>query len=102
MIGPGFAVVVGVATLSLAFVAAAYVVWIRIVGLEPTLAQQFAALSPAVRGTTVVVLVVALGVGAKIAPNVEAAVAGTIMVATAAFASLIVFEVYGNDRTARE
>lgn len=102
MIGPGFAVVLGVATLSLAFVAVAYLVWIRMVGLEPTLAQRFAALSTAVQGIAVVLVGVLLGAGAEIAPTVETGVAGAIMVAAAAFAGLIVFEVYGNEQGAGE
>lgn len=102
MIGPGFAVVLGVATLSLAFVAVAYVLWIRMVGLEPTLAQRFAALSTAVKGVAVVVLGVLLGAGAEFAPTVEAGVSGAIMVAAAAFAGLIVFEMYGNEQGAGE
>lgn len=103
MIGPGFAVVLGVAGLSLAVVAVGYVVWIRMVGLEPTLAQAFATLPTSVQGIAVVVLGVLLGVGAEIAPSVETGVAGAVMVAAAAFAGLIVFEMYGNnDRTARE
>lgn len=102
MIGPEFAVVLGVACLSLAFVAVAYVVWIRMVGLEPTLGQQFAGFSTTVQSSLVIVLGVVIGVGAEIAPNVETGVAGVIMIGAATFASLILFEVYGNNRTPRE
>lgn len=102
MIGPGFAVVLGVATLSLAFVAVAYVIWIRIVGLEPTLAQRVASLPTGVQAVAVVALGVVLGVGAELAPSVEMGVSGAVMVAAVAFAGLIVFEVYGNDRAVRE
>ena len=102
MIGPAFAVVLGVACLSLAFVAVAYVVWIRMVGLEPTLGQQFSTLPSPGQSLLVIVLGVVIGVGAEIAPNMETGVAGAIMLGAAMFAGLIVFEIYGDDRSARE
>ena len=102
MIGPGFAVILGVACLSLSFVITAYVVWVRMVGLEPTLGQQFVESSTTIQSLVVIVLGVVFGVGAEVAPNVETGVVGVIMLGAAAFASLIGFEVYGNNRTTRE
>lgn len=102
MIGPAFAVVLGVALLSLSFVAVAYVVWVRIVGLDPTLGQQFAALSKPAQSSLVICLGLLLGAGAQIAPNVRAGVAGAVMFGAAVFAALIFFEVYGAERTTRE
>lgn len=85
----------------MAFVAVAYVVWIRIVGLEPTLAQRVAGFPQWARVGLALLLGLVLSVGAELAPTVEAGVSGVIMVAAAAFAGLLAFEVYGSDQSAR-
>lgn len=92
MIGPEFAVVLGVSLLAFAFVPAAYVVWIRIVGLEPTLGQRYATFTSVTRTFVALALGACLGMGAELAPTVGIGVSAAIMTAAATFAGLILFE----------
>lgn len=87
-----FALLLGVGLLSFLFVASLYVVWTRIVGLDPTLAQRCAAFS--LPGRTLVALVsgALLGTGSLAAPNVRVGVAGMVMLAASTFAALMLFE----------
>lgn len=94
VIDPEFAVVLGVAFLAFSFVTVAYVVWTRIVGMEPTLAQRFAEFSTGKRAVAAVGFGVLLGVGAELAPSVQSGVAAAVLLAAASFAGLIAFEVY--------
>jgi hydrogenase/urease accessory protein HupE len=87
-----FALLLGVGLLSFLFVVSLYVVWTRIVGLEPTLAQRCADFS--LPGRTVVALVsgALLGTGSMAAPTVEVGIAGMVLFAANTFAALMLFE----------
>lgn len=87
-----FALLLGVGLLSFLFVTTLYVVWTRIVGLDPTLAQRCADFSRPARVAIAVLLGVILGTGSMAAPSVEIGVAGTVLVAASAFAALMLFE----------
>ena len=87
-----FALLLGIALLSFLFVTTLYVVWTRIVGLDPTLAQRCADFSRPTRTCIAVVFGVVLGTGSMAAPSVELGVAGTVLVAASAFAGLMLFE----------
>ena len=87
-----FALLLGVGLLSFLFVTTLYVVWTRIVGLDPTLAQRCARLSKPARGVIALASGVVLGTGSVVAPSVELGVAGTVLLAASAFAALMLFE----------
>ena len=86
--------VLGVAALALGAVAAGYVVWIRLVGLDPTLAQQAAEL-PGWLSVLLAVLV-GLGLGSVLAfvPTMRAGLAAVVLLAASTFAGLLLFELY--------
>lgn len=92
MVPAKFAILLGVGLLSFLFVVALYVVWTRIVGLDPTVAQWCADLSRPVR--TLIALVSGAGLATTImaAPTVEVGIAGIVLLAASAFAALMVFE----------
>jgi len=87
-----FALLLGVGLLSFLFVVSLYVVWTRIVGLDPTLAQRCAELSLPGRTVVAVVSGVLLGTGSLAAPTVEVGVAGLVLLAASTFAALMLFE----------
>ncbi|NHN58173.1 MULTISPECIES: hypothetical protein [Halorussus] len=87
-----FALLLGVGLLAFLFVVSLYVVWTRIVGLDPTLAQRCADLSRPGRVGIALVSGVVLGTASLAAPNVEVGVAGMVMLAASVFAALMLFE----------
>ncbi|WP_158057249.1 hypothetical protein [Halorussus halophilus] len=87
-----FSLILGVGLLSFLFVLSLYVVWTRIVGLDPTLAQRCADFSRPVQGVLAVVFGVALGTATQAAPSVESGVAGIVLLAASTFAALMLFE----------
>jgi hypothetical protein len=92
MVPAKFAMLLGVGLLSFLFVVALYVVWTRIVGLDPTVAQWCATLSRPGRVVIALVSGAGLATASLAAPTVEAGVAGMVMLAASAFAALMVFE----------
>ncbi|WP_227354850.1 hypothetical protein [Haladaptatus salinisoli] len=87
-----FLLLLGVALLSFLVVVTLYVVWSRIVGLDPTLAQGFVSLSGVKRFAMALVSGVLLGVSAVLAPSVPVGVAAIVMLAASTFAALMLFE----------
>ena len=87
-----FALLLGVGLLAFLFVVTLYVVWTRIVGLEPTVAQRCAELSTPVRMVVALGSGVLLGTASVAAPTVEVGVAGMVLLAASTFAALMVFE----------
>jgi hypothetical protein len=87
-----FALLLGVGLLAFLFVVTLYVVWTRIVGLDPTLAKWCAELSTPVRMAVALVSGVLLGTGSLAAPSVEIGVTGMVMLAASTFAALMLFE----------
>lgn len=87
-----FALLLGVGLLSFLFVVTLYVVWTRIVGLDPTLAQRCANLSRFARTGIALVSGAVLGTASLAAPTVEAGVAGMVLLAASTFAALMLFE----------
>ncbi|MFC4549198.1 MULTISPECIES: hypothetical protein [Halorussus] len=96
-----FALLLGVGLLSFLFVTALYVVWTRIVGLDPTLAQRCAKFSRPVRFCIAVGSGALLGTGSLAAPSVELGVAGAVMLAASTFAALMAFELVQHRQHAR-
>ncbi|WP_433633779.1 hypothetical protein [Halomicrococcus sp. NG-SE-24] len=95
-----FVLLVGVAVLSLLVVITLYVVWSRLVGLDPTVAREFTALSGLRRTLLALVSGAVLGGGALIAPSVPVGIAAIVMLAASTFAALMAFElVNGRQRT---
>lgn len=87
-----FAMLLGVGLLAFLFVVTLYVVWTRIVGLDPTAAQWCANLSSPVRAAIAALTGVSLGAASLVAPSVKVGVAGLVMLAASAFAALMLFE----------
>ncbi|PSP54326.1 hypothetical protein BRC82_10440 [Halobacteriales archaeon QS_1_67_19] len=87
-----FALLLGVGLLAFLFVEVLYVIWTRIVGLDPTIAQRFAALSSPVRAAIAAVSGVGLGTASLFAPSVASGVAGIVMFGASAFTGLVLFE----------
>lgn len=87
-----FALLLGVGLLSFLFVVSLYVVWTRIVGLDPTLAQRCANLSRPGRMLVALGSGVVLGSGSLAAPTVGVGIAGMVLLAASTFASLMLFE----------
>jgi len=96
MIGPKFAIVLGLAMLTFTFVAALYVVWVRFVGLDPTLAQRFAELSRVSQGALAVGFGVVLGGAIAAMPTLGTGIAVTLMLGSTTFAALLLFELVAN------
>ena len=87
-----FALLLGVGLLAFLFVVSLYVVWTRIVGLDPTVAQRCADLSTPARMVVALVSGGVLGTASVAAPSVEVGVAGMVMLAASTFAALMLFE----------
>lgn len=94
MIDAQFAVILGASLLSFAFVPAAYLVWIRIVGLEPTIGQRYAGRSSVARSFLALGFGSCLGIGAELAPSISVGVSASVLFAATSFAALILFESY--------
>lgn len=96
-----FALLLGVGLLAFLFVVVLYVVWTRIVGLDPTVAQKCAELSTPARTAIALVSGIALGAASLAAPSVRVGVAGMVLLAASTFAALLLFElVQQRQRTA--
>jgi hypothetical protein len=87
-----FALLLGVGLLSFLFVVSLYVVWTRIVGLDPTLAQRCASFSRPVRMVIALLSGVVLGTASMAAPSVDVGIAGMVLLAASTFAALMLFE----------
>ncbi|SIQ97028.1 hypothetical protein SAMN05421858_0975 [Haladaptatus litoreus] len=87
-----FSLLLGVSLLSFLIVLAFYVVWSRIVGLDPTVAQRFVSLTKIKRFVMALLTGALLGTGVVIAPSVRVGVAGIVMLAASTFAALMIFE----------
>ncbi len=87
-----FFLLLGVAVLSFLAVVALYVVWSRIVGLDPTLAQRFASFTGIKRLFTALVSGALLGTAVVVAPSVPVGIAAIVMLAASVFAGLMLFE----------
>ena len=87
-----FALLLGVGLLAFLFVMTLYLVWTRIVGLDPTLAQRCADLSRFARMGIALISGVVLGTASLAAPTVEVGIAGMVLLAASTFAALMLFE----------
>lgn len=90
----GLVLVAGLAALALLTVATGYVVWIRLVGLDPTLAKRAAELPGHVSVPGTVLLGVGLGATFTALPSMRAGLAAVVMLASSTFAGLLLFELY--------
>lgn len=90
---PSFLIILASALLACVSVPVAYVVWIRLVGLEPTVAKRTASLSRSLRVLAAVVLGFILGGALQFVPSLEAGIALITLFATSGFAGLLLFEV---------
>lgn len=86
--------VLAVATLASGAVSAGYLVWIRLVGLDPTLALRAAELPGWVAGTFAVLAGLGLGTALALLPSVRAGLAAVLLLASATFAGLLLFELH--------
>lgn len=89
---PSYLIVLASALLACVLVPAAYVVWIRLVGLDPTVAKRTAELSRPVRVLLAVVLGFVLGGALQFVPSLASGIAMVTLFATSAFAGLLLFE----------
>lgn len=89
---PSYLVVLATALLACVFVPTAYVVWIRLVGFDPTFAQRAANLTRPTRIVFALVLGFILGGALQFVPSLSAGIALVTMIATSAFAGLLLFE----------
>lgn len=89
---PNYLIVLATAILACVGVPGAYVVWIRLVGLEPTVAKRAADLSRPTRIVAGLALGTLLGVALQFVPSLYAGVALVTMLAASAFAGLLLFE----------
>lgn len=87
-----FSLLLGVGLLAFLFVVTLYVVWTRIVGLDPTVAQRCAELSMPAQILIALGSGVLLGTASLAAPSVEVGIAGMVLLAASTFASLMLFE----------
>lgn len=87
-----FSLLLGVGLLAFLFVVTLYVVWTRMVGLDPTVAQWCADLSVPLRGAIAALSGVTLGVMSLVAPSVELGIVGMVLLAASTFAALMLFE----------
>ncbi len=87
-----FSLLLGVALLSFLVILSLYVVWSRIVGLDPTVAQRFVSLTKIKRFVMALLTGALLGTAIVVAPSVRIGVAAIVMLAASTFAALMVFE----------
>lgn len=99
---PAFLLVLAVAIFALFVVGAGYVVWTRIVGLDPTLAKRANDVPRLYTAPAGAVVGGVLGTGLKLLPSMQAGLAAVVLVASSAFAGLLLFELYAaaSERTA--
>lgn len=93
-----FVLLLSVAMFVTLVVIAAYVVWSRLVGVDPSVAQEFSAMSSLRRTGMALVSGSVLGAGALLAPSVEGGVAGIVMLGASVFGSLILYELLQDRR----
>lgn len=89
---PIYLIVLATALLACVTVPVAYVIWIRLVGLEPTMAQRTADLSRPTRILFALALGFGLGVALQFVPSLSAGIAFVTMFAASTFAGLLLFE----------
>lgn len=89
---PNYLIVLATALLACVAVPVAYVIWIRLVGLEPTIAQRAAELSRTARVASALTLGFILGAALQFVPSLSAGIALVTMFAASAFAGLLLFE----------
>ncbi len=94
-----FFLLLGVAVLSFLLVASLYVVWSRVVGLDPTLVRKFASFTGIKRFFTALVSGALLGTAVVVAPSVPVGIAAIVMLAASVFAGLMLFELLQKRRT---
>ncbi|WP_266076389.1 hypothetical protein [Haladaptatus caseinilyticus] len=87
-----FSLLLGVVLISFLIVLSLYVVWSRIVGLDPTVAQRFVSLTKIKRFVMALITGATLGTGLVVAPSVRVGVAAIVMLAASTFAALMLFE----------
>lgn len=92
VIGARFAVVFGVALFLAAFAAALYVVWIRMIGLDPSVAQAFDDLSSPIKTALAVGVGAFVGLSIQATSSLESGVATVTLLAASAFVGLMAFE----------
>jgi hypothetical protein len=96
-----FALLLGVGLFAFLFIVTLYVVWTRIVGLDPTLAQRCADFTRPARLVIALISGTILGTASLAAPTVKVGIAGLVLLATSTFAALMAFElVQQRQRTA--
>lgn len=98
VIWPSYVIVLSTALLACVSVPVAYVVWIRLVGLEPTVAKRAASLSRPARITLAVFVGFLLGGGLQFVPSLTAGIALVTLFAASVFAGLLVFEFVSHRR----
>ena len=98
---PQFLIVIAVAMLAFVVVPVAYVVWARIVGLEPKLAQWWTDQSRLLTMPAGLAIGAVLGVSIRFLPTMTAGLAAIVLLATSTFAGLLLFEFY-TERSTKE
>jgi len=93
-----FALLLSVAMFVGLVVIAAYVLWSEVVGVDPSVAEAFAAMSSLRRTAVALVSGSVLGVGAVLAPSVEGGVAGIIMLGASVFGAMLLYELLQDRR----
>jgi len=93
-----FVLLLSVAMFVALVVIAAYVLWSELVGVEPSIGEEFARLSSLRRAALAIVSGSVLGTGAILAPSVEGGVAGIIMLGASVFGSLLLYELLQDRR----
>lgn len=96
-----YLVVLATAMLACVVVPTAYVVWIRLVGLTPTVARRVADLSRPARVLIALVLGFLLGAALQFVPSLPAGIALVTLAATSVFAGLLLFEFVSHRRHRR-
>jgi len=87
-----FALLLSVAMFVALVVIAAYVLWSEVVGIDPSIAEEFAAMSSPRRMALALVSGSVLGVATVIAPSVEGGIAGIIMLGASVFGAMLLYE----------
>jgi len=87
-----FALLLSVAMFVALVVIAAYVLWSEVVGIDPSIAEEFAAMSSLRRTALALVSGSVLGVATVIAPSVEGGIAGIIMLGASVFGAMLLYE----------
>jgi hypothetical protein len=93
-----FALLLSVAMFVALVVIAAYVLWSEVVGIDPSIAEEFAAMSSLRRTALALVSGSVLGVATVIAPSVEGGIAGIIMLGASVFGAMLLYELLQDRR----